>query len=121
MTDHAPHAAEEKADFLKAPNGVVGLETSLAVTLTQLYHTGKLSLERIVSLMSANPRRLLGLEPIEIKAGCTADLALVNTDLEWTVTPDELHSKSKNTVFKGEKLKGRTVMTISKGKVIYEL
>lgn len=121
VTDHAPHAAEEKADFLKAPNGVVGLETSLAVTLTQLYHTGKLSLERIVSLMSANPRRLLGLEPIEIKAGCTADLALVNTDLEWTVTPEELHSKSKNTVFKGEKLKGRTVMTISKGKVIYEL
>ncbi|MBP1549671.1 MAG: dihydroorotase, partial [Oscillospiraceae bacterium] len=62
VTDHAPHAAEEKADFLKAPNGVVGLETSLAVTLTQLYHTGKLTLGRIAELMAINPRKLLGID-----------------------------------------------------------
>ena len=56
VTDHAPHSAEEKADFEKAPNGVVGLETLLAVTLTQLYHTGKLPLSKIVRLMCVNPR-----------------------------------------------------------------
>lgn len=120
VTDHAPHTAEEKSDFLKAPNGVVGLETSLAATLTALYHTGKLPLGRIVSVMSANPRRILGLEPIEIKVGSTADLILADIDREWTVIPDELHSKSKNSVFKGEKLRGKNIMTISKGRIIFE-
>lgn len=121
VTDHAPHAAEEKADFLKAPNGVVGLETSLAVTLTQLYHTGKLSLNRIVELMAINPRKLLGIEITRIEKGAKADLAVVDLDKEWTVVPDELHSKSKNTVFKGEKLKGRNVMTITCGEIRFEL
>lgn len=120
VTDHAPHTAEEKSDFLKAPNGVVGLETSLAATLTALYHTGKLPLGRIVSIMSANPRRILGLDPIEIKVGSTADLILADIDREWTVIPGELHSKSKNSVFKGEKLRGKNIMTISKGRIIFE-
>ena len=120
VTDHAPHTAEEKRDFLKAPNGVVGLETSLAATLTALYHTGKISLNRVVSIMSANPRRILGLAPIELKAGSTADLILADIDREWTVIPEELHSKSKNSVFKGEKLRGKNIMTISKGRIIFE-
>ncbi len=121
VTDHAPHAAEEKADFLKAPNGVVGLETSLAVTLTQLYHTGKISLSRITELMSINPRKLLNIPVTRIEKGAKADLAVVNLDMEWVVTPEALHSKSKNTVFKGEKLKGRNVMTITDGEIRYEL
>ncbi|MGN0690822.1 MAG: dihydroorotase [Oscillospiraceae bacterium] len=120
VTDHAPHTAEEKSDFLKAPNGVVGLETSLAATLTALYHTGKLPLNRVVSIMSANPRRILGLEPIELKVGSTADIILADIDREWTVIPEELHSKSKNSVFKGEKLRGKNIMTISKGRIIFE-
>lgn len=121
VTDHAPHTAEEKADFEKAPNGVVGLETSLAVTLTQLYHTGKLSLNRIVQLMSANPRRLLGIDIPKFEEGSKADIVLADLDREWTVNPEKLHSKSHNTVFKGEKLKGRAVMTISGGIIRYEL
>lgn len=121
VTDHAPHTAEEKADFEKAPNGVVGLETSLAVTLTQLYHTGKLSLNRIVQLMSADPRRLLGIDIPKFETGSKADIVLVDLDREWTVIPEELHSKSHNTVFKGEKLKGRAIMTISDGIIRYEL
>lgn len=121
VTDHAPHAAEEKADFLKAPNGVVGSETSLAVTLTQLYHTGKLSLNRIVELMAVNPRKLLGLPEPVLKKGAKADIALVDLDREWTVIPEELHSKSHNTVFKGEKLKGKNVMTITGGIVRFEI
>ena len=83
----------------------MGLETSLAATLTELYHTGRITLNKVVSIMSANPRRILGLDPIEIKAGTTADLILADIDREWTVIPGELHSKSKNSVFKGEKLR----------------
>lgn len=117
VTDHAPHAAEEKADFLKAPNGVVGLETSLAVTLTQLYHTGKLTLSRIAELMAVNPRKLLGIDFTRIEKGAKADLAVIDLEKEWTVNPDELHSKSHNTVFKGERLKGRNIMTITDGEI----
>ena len=119
VTDHAPHAAEEKADFEKAPNGVVGLETSFAATLTYLYHTGKISLQRISELMSENPRKLLGLEPVYIREGSTADICIADTEKEWIVDPDRLHSKSHNTLFKGVKLKGKPVMTISKGRIIF--
>ncbi len=121
VTDHAPHTKEEKADFYKAPNGVVGLETSLAVTLTRLYHTGKCNLAKICEIMSQNPRKILGLEEISIKKGSRADLCVFDPDLEWEVIPEELHSKSKNTVFKGEKLRGKNVCTISDGKIVFEL
>lgn len=119
VTDHAPHAKEEKADFLKAPNGVVGLETSLAVTLTQLYHTKKISLTEIVKLMSANPRRILGLPEIRLQKGENANLILVDLEKQWQVVPEELHSKSKNTVFKGETIKGKVIATFSDGKLGY--
>ncbi len=121
VTDHAPHAADEKADFLKAPNGVVGLETSLAAALTALYHTGKLSLNRIVELMAVNPRKLLGLPEPRLEKGAKADIAVIDLDREWTVIPEKLHSKSKNTVFKGETFKGKNVMTITKGIIRYDI
>ncbi len=121
VTDHAPHAANEKADFLKAPNGVVGLETSLAAALTALYHTGKLSLNRIVELMAVNPRRLLGLPEPRLEKGAKADIAVVDLEKEWTVIPEELHSKSKNTVFKGETFRGKNVMTITGGIIRYDI
>ena len=119
ITDHAPHAAEEKADFEKAPNGVVGLETSLAATLTALYHTGEISLNRVVELMCANPRKLLGLEVPAIKEGSTADLVIADINKKWTVVPEKLHSKSHNTVFKGMELTGKPLVTISKGEIRY--
>lgn len=120
VTDHAPHAAEEKADFAKAPNGVVGLETSLAAMLTHFYHTGKLSLSRISEMMSAEPRRLLGIPEISMKKGAKADIILIDTEKEWTVDPEKLHSKSHNTVFKGEKFKGQNLMTITDGIIRFE-
>lgn len=120
ITDHAPHSEEDKADFYKAPNGVVGLETSLAATLTKLYHTGLLSLYKIQKLMSENPRKILGLEPLSINKGSIADITIFNPDLEWIVEKEKLHSKSKNSVFKGEKLKGKVLYTISKGKIVFE-
>lgn len=120
VTDHAPHTADEKADFLTAPNGVVGLETSLSVTLTRLYHTGKCTMAGIERIMSKNPRKILGLSELKIDAGYPADLTVVDPDLEWTVDPQKLHSKSKNSVFKGERLKGKTVMTVSKGEIVFD-
>ena len=120
VTDHAPHTPEEKADFEKAPNGVVGLETSLAVTLTKLYHTGRMSLMKIVRMMCENPRRLLGIEGGALEPGCPADIAIVDLNKEWVVDPEKLHSKSKNTCFKGMKLKGKVKYTLVNGVVVYE-
>ncbi len=120
ITDHAPHSAEEKADFEKAPNGVVGLETSLGATLTALYHTGEITLQKVIELMCINPRKILGLEAPEISEGKTADLIVADINRKWTVEPDKLHSKSHNTVFKGMTLTGKNLMTISKGVIRYE-
>ena len=120
ITDHAPHAAEEKADFEKAPNGVVGLETSLAATLTALYHTGEIDLHKVVELMCVNPRKILGLGVPEIKEGSTADLVIADIGRKWTVEPEKLHSKSHNTVFKGMELTGKPLVTISKGVIRYD-
>lgn len=120
VTDHAPHTPEEKADFEKAPNGVVGLETSLAVTLTNLYHTGKISLKRIVRLMCVNPRKILGIPGGDFSVGSPADIAVFDMNEEWTVDPDKLHGKSKNTCFKGMKLRGKVKMTIVDGNIVYE-
>lgn len=120
ITDHAPHTAEEKADFLDAPNGVVGLETSFAAAMTALYHTGEITLNRLTELMCVNPRRVLGLDIPSISEGSTADLMIADPDMEWIVEPEKLHSKSRNTVFKGMTLKGRPIITISKGIIKYE-
>lgn len=119
ITDHAPHTAEEKADFEKAPNGVVGLETSLAATLTALYHTGKISLQRIVTLMCVNPRRILSIPGGSLKSGDIADICIFDPNEEWVVDPQKLHSKSKNTCFKGMTLKGKVKYTILNGEIVY--
>lgn len=120
VTDHAPHTKAEKQDFEKAPNGVVGLETSFSACLTKLFFENFCSLYKISQLMSINPRRVLGLERIKIEAGCTADLTIADIDEVWTVNPEEFYSKSHNSVFKNETLKGRVIYTISKGKVIFD-
>ncbi len=121
ITDHAPHTAEEKADFLTAPNGVVGLETSLAATLTKLYHSGKCGISDIVRMMSIRPREILGLPIVKIAEGESCELCIFDPEMQWTVAPEKLHSKSKNTVFKGETFKGKAVYTICGGEVVYEL
>ena len=120
ITDHAPHTAEEKAVFEKAPNGVVGLETSFAATLTALYHTGEITLKKVVELMCVNPRKLLGLEIPSIQPGKTADLMIADIGRKWVVEPDKLHSKSHNSVFKGMTLTGKPLVTISKGEIRYD-
>lgn len=119
VTDHAPHSKDEKADFLKAPNGVVGLETSLAVCLTELYHKGKITLTKLVELMSVNPRKVLSMETLSLSVGQKADITVIDTDKKWVVNPTKFKSKSQNAVFKGEKLTGKVAYTISNGRIIY--
>ncbi len=120
VTDHAPHTREEKTNFELAPNGIVGLETSLAATLTALYHTGKCTLEQVVQLMAAQPRKILGLPPERLEAGMPANLILVDVNRKWTVEPSKLRSKSSNTAFRDMELTGKTVMTITNGVIRYE-
>ncbi len=120
VTDHAPHAAEEKADFLKAPNGVVGLETSFAACYTYLVKKGVVSLRRLVELMSENPARLLGIPGGSIEEGGPADIMIADPEEKWTVDPAKLHSRSKNTVFKGMTFQGKVKMTICRGEIVYD-
>ncbi len=120
ITDHAPHTQEEKADFEKAPNGIVGLETSFSAVLTALYHTGKISLQRINELMNINPRNLLGLSPETLEVGAPANLILADLNQKWIVDTTKLHSKSCNTAFRDMELTGKVLMTISDGEIRYE-
>ncbi|MBR6616824.1 MAG: dihydroorotase [Oscillospiraceae bacterium] len=120
VTDHAPHTQEEKADFEKAPNGIVGLETSLAATLAALYHTGKCSLQDVVRMMAVKPREILGIAQATLAEGADANLILVDTEKKWTVEPEKLHGKSCNTAFRGTQLTGKTVMTITDGIIRFE-
>lgn len=121
VTDHAPHAAEEKANFLKAPNGIVGLETSFAAACTVLVHQCGMSLLDLVKLMSTNPANLLRLPGGTLREGSLADIVLFDPYRSWTVDAEKLHSKSKNTPFDGLELTGRVVRTILGGKTVFEL
>lgn len=120
-TDHAPHTPQEKADFEKAPNGSIGMETSLAVGVTYLVKTGVMPFEELVRKMSVNPARVLGIPAGTLAVGANADIALVDLNREWTVDPDALHGKSKNTPFKGRTLTGRVCRTLLGGKTVFAL
>ena len=121
VTDHAPHSEEEKARGLElAPSGMVGLETSLAVTLTQLYHTGAMSLPEIIAKMTINPARILGLDKGHVAVGCDADLTIFDPNEEWVVDVNKFASKGRNTPFNGKTLKGKVKYTIVSGKIIYQ-
>lgn len=119
-TDHAPHSAEEKAKGLeRSAMGVVGLETSFAAVYTTMVKTGMISLEKLVQVMSANPRRILGLQGVNgISVGMPADITILDTEKEWTVNPDEFLSKGKATPYDGMTLRGKGATTIFRGKVI---
>lgn len=119
-TDHAPHTPEEKAVFDKAPNGSVGMETSLAACLTYLVHAGHLSLMQLLCAMSTAPARLTGIPAGTLALGAAADIVLFDPDEEWTVDADKLHGKSKNCPFKGMTLKGRVKKTFCGGKLVFD-
>jgi dihydroorotase len=119
-TDHAPHHLDEKdVEFNLAMNGIVGLETSLPLSL-QLVAEGILDLPALVAKMSLNPARILGLDRGTLQVGAPADVTVVDMDREWVVTEELLASKSKNSPFLGETMKGKAVCTIVGGTVVYK-
>jgi dihydroorotase len=118
-SDHAPHAIEEKdQEFDLAPFGIIGLETSLGLTLTGLYHQRIITLVDVIKLMSTNPAGILGLPSGTLKEGSPADVSLLDPDKEWVVDETRFLSKSHNTPFSGWHLKGKAVTVIIGGRVL---
>jgi len=119
-TDHAPHSAEEKSRGLKgSAMGVVGLETAFSVLYTHLVRKGVISLEKLVDLMSASPRRIFGMEG-EIKVGAAADLTVIDLERSYTIDSNEFVSMGKSTPFEGMQVQGRVVLTLKNGKIVWE-
>jgi dihydroorotase len=117
-TDHAPHAPEEKAAGLAAaPNGIIGLETALPLCLT-LVAEGVLSLTGLMAKLTTHPARILGL-PCGLAAGLAADITLIDPFVEFTISPSMFRSRSRNTPFIGMAVKGRAVMTLLGGRIVY--
>jgi dihydroorotase len=118
-TDHAPHSVIEKqAPFAKAPNGIVGLETSLSLSL-KLVAAGLIGLNELISLMSVNPARILGLKS-GISVGNRADITIIDTEKPYTVDAERFQSQGRNTPFDGLALTGRAVMTLVGGKIVFQ-
>ena len=121
VTDHAPHTEEEKAKELsKAPNGIIGFETALAATITNLVDKNEITLLDMCKLMSYNPAKLLKIDRGDISEGKIADITIFDKDQEYIYPKEDIVSKSKNTPFIGEKIKGRVKYTIVSGNVVYE-
>ena len=121
-TDHAPHGCSAKSLGMDlAPFGVIGLETCLAVSISDLFHKKILTRRKLVERLSTGPAALLGLKNKgSLAVGADADLVVVDPDASWTPEPPFL-SKSRNTPFAGRKLKGRAVTTLSAGRVVHAL
>ncbi|NTU58753.1 MAG: dihydroorotase [Chlorobiaceae bacterium] len=118
-TDHAPHAKHEKeCPPDQASFGIIGLETALGLTISELVEKKVVSLFRAVELLSTNPRRILGLEKILFKAGEKANLCIIDTECSWTVNEESFRSKSRNTPFMGRTLKGKSMGVFHNGKLM---
>jgi dihydroorotase len=119
-TDHAPHHYDEKErEFADAPNGIVGLETALAVNLTWLVHAGIVDLPTLVERMSCAPARLFNLPGGTLRRGTAADVTVFDPDATWTVDPSRFCSKGRNTPYTGRTLRGRVELTVVDGRVIH--
>ncbi|HHZ02426.1 MAG TPA: dihydroorotase [Tissierellia bacterium] len=116
-TDHAPHSIEEKnMDFIKAPSGIIGLETALSLGITYLVKTNKLTITELLEKMTVNPAKLYNLKR-GIREGYTADLVIFDMEEKWTVK--DFCSKSSNSPFIGSELSGKVKYTICRGKIVY--
>jgi dihydroorotase len=119
-TDHAPHHYDEKErEFADAPNGIIGLETALAVNLTWLVHSGIIELPLLVERMSCAPARLFKLPGGTLRKGAIADVTVFEPDTPWTVDPTRFASKGRNTPYTGLELRGLVALTVVDGRVIH--
>lgn len=119
VTDHSPHAQEEKdREYMFAPSGFPGLETALGVMLTDLYHAGKLDLKTIISKMTWEPAKVFKLDAGTLNVGSAADITVIDPDKEWVVDAKNFYTKGSHSPFLGRKFKGKAVMTFVDGKMM---
>lgn len=120
-TDHAPHTPTEKdVEFAEAPFGVIGLETSLALVITELVEPGLISLERALELMTVRGARIVGIDAGELREGGPADVAVFDPKASWTVDPRRSRSLSRNSPFGGRTLRGVVKHTVCEGRIAYQ-
>jgi dihydroorotase len=119
-TDHAPYNIVDKRDFFTAPFGLIALETSLAVVLTEMVHSGLLSMSEALAKMTCNPSRLIGLDKGTLTIGKDADIVVIDPQLEWQVNVNESESKSRNCPQHGRYLKGKAVLTMVAGRKVMQ-
>jgi dihydroorotase len=120
-TDHAPHHYDEKErEFSDAPNGIVGLETALAVLATHLVVPGILGWPTLIDRMSTTPARVFGLTGGTLRRESVADITIFDPAEEWTVDPDRFLSKGRNSPYRGKRLTGRATCTIVGGRVVFQ-
>jgi dihydroorotase len=120
-TDHAPHHYDAKErEFDDAPNGIIGLETALGLSVSELVDTGLLSLPELINRMSVMPARIFNLAGGTLAPGAAADLVVFDPGERWVVRPEEFYSKSRNTPFAGRELRGRAHATIVRGHLAHQ-
>lgn len=120
-TDHAPHSAEEKAQSItKAPFGIVGLETALALSYSELVKPGLITMADMAAKLSYNPAKILGIDRGVLAEGKVADLVIVNTTEEYAIDVNTFLSKGKNTPYHGRKVNGKVLTTIIDGEIVYQ-
>ena len=121
VTDHAPHHYDAKErEFDDAPNGIIGLETSLGLAVTELVRSGLLSLSELVARMSTIPARIFKLPGGTLAPGAPGDVVVFDPGMEWTVRPEEFHSRSRNTPFTARRLFGRATTTVVRGQIVFQ-
>ena len=119
-TDHAPHHLDEKmVEFDRAPFGIVGLETAVPIVFERLVHTGRISLRRMIELLSTNAARVMHLPGGSLAEGTPADITVLAPDMKVTVRAQDLRSRSKNTPFDGWEFRGGVAATIVGGRIVY--
>lgn len=120
-TDHAPHSMEEKSrGMIEAPFGIVGLETSVPLTITELVDKGYLTYMQMAEKMSYNPAKIVGIDKGTLEEGKVADIVLIDPNAEYVINASSFFSKGLNTPFHGKKVKGRVICTILAGEIVYK-
>lgn len=121
VTDHSPHAQEDKdREYIYAPSGFPGLETSLGIMLTDLYHADKLDLPTIIAKMTSEPAKVFGMDTGTLTVGKSADITVIDPELSWTVDEKKFYTKGSHSPFIGRELKGKAVLTVVAGKIVMQ-
>jgi len=120
-TDHAPHPGSEKMqEFERCPFGIIGLETAVALSLEELVHSGKITLDRMIQMFTTGPDSVLRLDRGTLATGAAGDVTVFSTNMEWTYDVNQSASRSRNSPFNGKTFRGGPVATIVGGDVVWK-